>query len=46
MNILWQSFPNEQIPFSNLVRRFVIPDQFSRLRKIKEKIDEGTFRLI
>ena len=23
------------------MRRFVIPDQFSRLRKIKEKIDEG-----
>lgn len=40
IEILWQSFPNEPIPFSNLVHHFIIPDQFSTLKKIKEKIEE------
>jgi len=38
---LWKDFEAEVIPFSNLVRRFFKPDEFSRLRSIKFKIKLG-----
>jgi len=36
---VWKDFEvTERVPFSNLCRRFIIPDEFSRLRKVKEEI--------
>lgn len=35
---VWKGFSGvEQVPFSNIVRRFVIPEEFSRMRRVNEK---------
>ncbi len=40
LNFVWKDYDeNEKVPFSNLCRRFIIPEEFDRLRKIKEEID-------
>lgn len=38
---VWKGFEMESVPFSNLVRRFIIPEEFSKIRKIKDEIKQG-----
>ena len=37
---IWKGFDMVNVPFSNLVRRFIIPEEFSKLRKIKDEIKQ------
>lgn len=39
---VWRGFSGvEQVPFSNIVRRFVIPEEFSRMRKFNDRVEKG-----
>ncbi len=40
-DFIWKDYDVEQIPFSNLVRRFIMTDEFNKLRKIKQEIKQG-----
>ena len=37
---VWRGFGDvDEVPFSNIVRRFVMPEEFSRLRKVSDKVN-------
>ena len=39
---IWKDFDSDLVPFSNLVRRFIMADEFDKIRKIKEEIRLGS----
>ena len=39
---IWKDFDSDLVPFSNLVRRFIMADEFDKIRKIKEEIKLGS----
>ena len=43
IDLLWRDFDADLIPFSNLMRRFFMPDEFYRFRNGKYKKQQGIF---
>ncbi len=41
VDLLWKDFHSESIRFSNFVRRFFLPREFSQIRRVKDKIELG-----
>jgi hypothetical protein len=41
IDVLWKDFRSESVKFSNFVRRFFLPREFSQIRRIRDKIELG-----
>ena len=46
IDILWKDFRSDSVKFSNFVRRFFLPREFSQIRRIRDKIELGMFLII
>ena len=42
VEFIWKDFDSDHVPFSNLVRRFIMADEFDKIRKIKDEIKLGS----
>jgi hypothetical protein len=41
MDLLWKDFDSDQVSFSNVIRRFLKPDEFDQIRSNKYKVQIG-----
>lgn len=41
IDLLWKDFHADSVKFSNFVRRFFLPREFSQIRRTRDKIELG-----
>ena len=46
IDLLWKDFRSESVKFSNFVRRFFLPREFSQIRRIRDKIELGDYIIV